>query len=150
MKMVMTMRESGKMPMPDPALPPPANPCNLANSAPEGPLGDALGAAGFTGVAAEEWPYPITIAGNTPEDVAGRFIEATPFHGDILAHGGPELLAEATELLTGIFQEAGHEMADLEKVSPQWTGIDNPDGLTKGMVFKTNTSLYVTAQSASS
>ena len=67
-----------------------------------------------------------------------------------LMPGGPELLAEATELLTGIFQEAGHEMADLEKVSPQWTGIDNPDGLTKGMVFKTNTSLYVTAQSASS
>ena len=46
MKMMITLRETGKMPMPDPAGPPPANPCNLANSVPDGPLGDALTAAG--------------------------------------------------------------------------------------------------------
>ena len=150
MKMMMTMRESGRMPMPDPStgLPPPANPCNLASSAPEGPLGDALAAAGFARVTAEEWAYEIVVAGESPADVASRFIEATPFHGDILAHGGPKLLAEAAELLTAILTEAEHEMTDLEKVSPQWKGVDNPDGLERGMVFKTNTCLYVTAQSA--
>ena len=150
MKMMMTLREAGKMPMPsaDPSKPPPANPCNLANSAPEGALADALADAGFTDIVAEPWPYEITVAGRSPEDVAARFIEATPFHGDILNEGGAPLLAEATALLTSIFEDAGHRMGPLAEHSPQWTGVDNPDGLTTGMVFKKNTSLYVTAMSS--
>lgn len=148
--MMMTLRETGKMPIPsaDSTQPPPANPCNLANSVPNGELADALTDAGFTDITAEEWPYEITIAGKSPEDVAARFIEATPFHGDILTEGGEPLLAEAIALLTLIFDEAGHQMCPLAKSSPQWTGIDNPDNLTTGMVFKTNTSLYVTAISS--
>ena len=148
MKMMMALREAGKMPMPsaDPLKPPPANPCNLANSAPEGALAEALAEAGFTDIEAEPWPYEITIAGSCPEDVAARFIEATPFHGDILNEGGTPLLEEATALLTSIFEEAGHQMGPLADHSPQWTGVDNPDGLTTGMVFKKNTSLYVTAR----
>ena len=73
------------MPMPSPDAPPPANPCNLASSAPDGPLGDALRAAGFVDVQAEEWPYSICVAGRDRTDVAARFLEGTPFHGDILA-----------------------------------------------------------------
>ena len=145
MKMVATMREQGKMPMPDPANPP-ANPCNLADSAPEGPLGDALAAAGFKNIEAETWAYEMRIAGADPRDVASRYIEGTPFHGDILAVGGPALLDEATDLLTSIFDEAGHEMAD-DVANWGWSGVDNPDNLTTGMAFKTNTCLYVTAQS---
>jgi SAM-dependent methyltransferase len=148
MKMMITMRESGKMPMPSPDGPKPANPCNLAGSAPDGPLGDALRAAGFVDVKAEEWAYPITVAGKDMEDVAARFIEATPFHGDILREGGEPLLAEAVSLLTSIFADAGHDMVELSDHVPEWSGVDNPDGITTGMLFKTNTCLYVSAVSS--
>lgn len=148
MKMMMTMRDEGKMPMPSPDAPPPANPCNLASSAPDGPLGDALRAAGFVDVQAEEWPYSICVAGRDRTDVAARFLEGTPFHGDILAVGGAPLLAEAVALLASIFDEAGHEMVELAEHNPQWSGVDNPDGITKGMLFKTNVCLYVTATSS--
>lgn len=146
MRMMVEMREAGRMPMPDPSKPPPANPCNLADSAPVGPLGDALTAAGFTDVAAEEYPYEIFIAGADPQDVAARFISATPFQGDILEHGGAPLLAEATAHLASIFGDAGHEMVELAGSVPQWSGADKPDGLTAAMRFKTNTALYVTAK----
>ena len=63
----------------------------------------------------------------------------------ILEHGGPALLGEATALLASIYDEAGHEMVDLASNVPQWSGVDNPDGLTTAMRFKTNTALYVTA-----
>ena len=148
MKMVATLREAGSLPMPDPNGPPPTNPCNLANAAPEGALGDALRAAGFTDVAAEEWAYPICIAGRDAEDVASRYLEATPFHGQILEAGGEPLLAEAVGVMVKIFEAAGHEMVELGEHVPEWSGVDNPDGLTEGMLFKTNTCLYVTAVSA--
>lgn len=145
MKMVMTMRESGSLPLPDPNGPPPTNPCNLADSAPVGPLGDALRAAGFEDVKVEEWVYPSVCAGQNPKDVARRFIEATPFHGEIYEAGGDYLLSEAHDVMTKIFEDAGHEMVDLKDHVPEWTGIDNPDGLTRGMLFKENTCLYVSA-----
>ena len=144
MKMVMTMREAGSLPMPDPDGPPPTNPCNLSNSVPNGKLGDALRAAGFSDVSVEEWAYPICIAGTDPTDVATRYIEGTPFYNEILEFGGEPLLAEAVGVLVKIFEEAGHEMVDLATHVPQWSGVDNPDGLTKGMLFKTNTCLYIT------
>ena len=147
MKMMMTMREAGDMPMPSPDGPPPANPCNLAGAAPDGPLGDALRDAGFVDVMAEEWAYPICIAGKDMEDVAFRFIEATPFYGDILGVGGQPLLDQAVALLVSIFKEAGHEMVDLSETVPEWSGVDNPDGISKGMLFKTNTCLYISAVS---
>ena len=70
MAMVGAMRESGGLPMPDPDGPPPTNPCNLADAAPDGPLGDALRAAGFADVTAEEWTYPVCVAGRDFADVA--------------------------------------------------------------------------------
>ena len=146
MKMVVTMREAGSLPMPDPDGPPPTNPCNLANSAPEGPLGDALRAAGFDDVAAEEWAYPVVCAGADLQDVAARFIEATPFYNDILDAGGEPLMKEAISVMVAIFEDAGHEMVDLAAHVPEWSGVDNPDGITRGLLFKTNTCLYVTAR----
>ena len=137
------------MPMPDPEGPQPANPCCLAHSAPDGVLGDALRGAGFVSVSAEEFAYPCTIAGRDAADVVSRTIEATPFHGDILEEGGPALLAEAEQLMISICEEAGHEMVDLKDQVPEWSGVDNPEGITKGMLFKTNTCLYVTAVSSS-
>ena len=145
MKMVMMMREAGSLPLPDPNGPPPTNPCNLASAAPDGPLGDALRAAGFETVEAEEWAYPVCVAGRDLEDVASRFIEATPFHGEILEAGGEPLLAEAEQLMVKIFQDAGHEMVELKDHVPEWSGVDNPDNITKGLLFKQNTCLYVSA-----
>ena len=145
MKMVLTLREAGSLPMPDPNGPPPTNPCNLADSAPEGSLGNALRAAGFDDVKAEEWAYPIVCAGQDPKDVARRFIEATPFHGEIYEAGGEELLSEAYDVMAKVFEDAGHEMVDLKEYVPEWTGVDNPDSLTRGMLFKENTCLYVSA-----
>ena len=39
-------------------------------------------------------------------------------------------------------------MVELAEAVPQWSGVDNPDGLTTGMLFKSNTCLYVTAVSS--
>ena len=82
------------------------------------------------------------------EDVASRYLEATPFHGQILEAGGEALLAEAVGVMVKVFEAAGHEMVELAEHVPEWSGVDNPDGLTEGMLFKTNTCLYVTAISA--
>ena len=141
MKTVLALREAGKLPKPDPANPP-ANPCNLADSVP-GALGDALANAGFGRVAAEEWSYPIVIAGADVDDVAARFLEGTPFHNDILDAGGAPLLQEARRLLAS--NVAGFDIVDLADHVPEWAGVDNPDGLAKGLLFPTNTCLYVTA-----
>ena len=149
MAMVGAMRESGGLPMPDPDGPPPTNPCNLADAAPDGPLGDALRAAGFADVTAEEWTYPVCIAGKDFADVAARFIEATPFHGQILEAGGEANLEKAHKVMVKIFEDAGHEMIDLADHVPEWSGVDNPEGLTTGLLFKSNTCLYVSAVSPS-
>ena len=141
MKTVLALREAGKLPKPDPAIPP-ANPCNLADSVP-GARGDALANAGVGRVAAEEWSYPIVIAGADVDDVAARFLEGTPFHNDILDAGGAPLLQEARRLLAA--NVAGFDMVDLADHVPEWAGVDNPDGLAKGLLFPTNTRLYVTA-----
>ena len=141
MKTVLALREAGQLPKPDPANPP-ANPCNLADSVP-GTLGDALANAGFGRVAAEEWSYPIVIAGADVDDVAARFLEGTPFHNDILDAGGAPLLQEARRLLAS--NVAGFDMVALADHVPEWAGVDNPDGLAKGLLFPTNTCLYVTA-----
>ena len=96
-----------------------------------------------TQVAAEEWSYPIVIAGADVDDVAARFLEGTPFHNDILDAGGAPLLQEARRLLAS--NVAGFDMVDLADHVPEWAGVDNPDGLAKGLLFPTNTCLYVTA-----
>ena len=149
MAMVGAMRESGGLPMPDPDGPPPTNPCNLADAAPDGPLGDALRAAGFADVTAEEWTYPVCVAGRDFADVAARFIEATPFYGQILEAGGEANLEEAIKVMVKIFEDAGHEMIDLADHVPEWSGVDNPEGLATGLLFKSNTCLYVSAVSPS-
>ena len=83
------------------------------------------------------------IAGADVDDVAARFLEGTPFHNDILDAGGEPLLQEARRLLAS--NVAGFDMVDLADHVPEWAGVDNPDGLAKGLLFPTNTCLYVTA-----
>ena len=83
------------------------------------------------------------IAGADVDDVAARFLEGTPFHNDILDAGGAPLLQEARRLLAS--NVAGFDMVDLADHVPEWAGVDNPDGLAKGLLFPTNTCLYVTA-----
>ena len=77
------------------------------------------------------------------DDVAARFLEGTPFHNDILDAGGAPLLQEARRLLAS--NVAGFAIVDLADHVPEWAGVDNPDGLAKGLLFPTNTCLYVTA-----
>ena len=66
-------------------------------------------------MAAEEWSYPIVIAGADVYDVAARFLEGTPFHNDILDAGGAPLLQEARRLLAS--NVAGFDIVDLVPTS---------------------------------
>ena len=146
MKMMGMLKEQGKLPPPPPGAPPPPNPALLANAAPEGALGDALRKAGLSDVTAAEHNYPAFCAANDVEDAARRFIAGTPMHGMLSKVGGDELLAHGQATLAKIYTDSGHEMGDLASCCPEWKGPDNPDNLSKCLVFKENVSLYVTAK----
>lgn len=139
------LREEGVLPPPQPTD---ANPMILAEQCPDGKLGDALRAAGFTDVAAEEFTYAIHIPGNDAAHAMRKFIEGTPFYGTLLDAGGEELVARAANMTAELALANGGEEVLLADADPEWAGIDLAAGIDaphKAVRFASNCCLWVTA-----